>query len=158
MINRKNLAILADWLENNTSDEQFDMEDYLMVTEPCFKPWVGPSEKVNRCNTVGCALGNGSFCPELAPAKGETSWGRYCYDTYGFREDDAPWVFLFSQEWADSKYPTRLDAVNRIRHVVDMSDGDLNVFLADTKGLPVDKMAEEAGLRPEADARRLIHE
>ena len=113
-MNKKNLALLANWLiENNdqlVEDHAFHMEffrgDWINDT------WRTNSDLSFSCGTVGCAIGHApnSKIPELAAnaedflgvsASGR-AWANYSERVFGLVSDDDPeWDFCFDSDWAN---------------------------------------------------------
>lgn len=131
MINKQNLAIAADFLEQNVSEEQFHMGMFMKN-----------GRIQHLCGTVGCAIGWASFCPELLPVDsefmrltGRLDFDTYCERVFGFNDDDCIWNFLFGAEW-ETIDNTVKGAVARIRWIVNGGNiVDLHGYYNDSSNL-----------------------
>lgn len=132
-----NLTKLADFIENEVKDEQFDMSWYRQTFDKK-RDRVVLCQFIskNDCGTVGCALGWG---PWVVPPifedfrSGELAWDRYC-DNHFFDDHSDDYDYLFSSSWTDREPgASRMDAVGRIRHYV-KHDGDMDFIIKNLGG------------------------
>ena len=116
-----NLSKLADYLESNVKDEQFNMTYFRMDK---IDPKSGVIHDVqytssSDCGTIGCALGYGPFVVE--PSLCDYDDGTLSFIKYSDRNfinaKNELWNYLFSEQW-EKLSPSRLSAVSRIRNVV----------------------------------------
>ena len=102
------LALTIDYIENEVSDEQIDMETY-----------------ENTCNSTGCIVGHSAnaklwgglglaesgrlaayqFSPYFDNGLGVDAiffaWDKYCRNTFGLSVDRSLGLFMFGSNWAD---------------------------------------------------------
>ncbi len=119
-INRKDLTLLADYLEKLPEGyDNFDMSSF--IKDDC-----GPKEtasKQNLCGTAGCAIGHAPFVKGIpAPFDGEY-WSDYsdriAFNKSGFisNEHETLWFFMFGGVWVNIDN-TPHGAARRIRAVL----------------------------------------
>lgn len=123
--NKENLTKLADFVEENISQENFDMFVYRRDrTNGVPTAFFG----FNDCGTVGCLLGWAPFVKGLEPKdshfefsshhnKDFLDFETYSEDFFGLETYSDEWVCLFSGDWkmVDN---TVTGAVKRIRDFV----------------------------------------
>ena len=123
-MNKQNLLKLADFLENNVTQEMFNMDSYRMHENGACTQFYSKTE----CGTVGCALGWSPLIEGLEFTDAEYNVNSKDYSFYNycdrvFNLDDnsnyrsPQWDFLFSAEW--TKFDnTPKGAANRIKFLV----------------------------------------
>lgn len=128
----KNLAKLADYLENNVKDSQFNMT---YMRGDGFGYYCDFKSKTD-CGAVGCALGWAPFIIKVKSDDFESfsedpkslDFNKYADRVFGTGDDmrnSAQWCYMFDYKWADSpRQSTRKAAVKRIRNLVD-SEGKI---------------------------------
>lgn len=110
-----NLTKLADFLEKELTDKQFNIRNYL-TDEGSECKIVIPKEY--ECGTIGCAIGWAPF------ALGNEGWDgksfcRYAESNFGCSDSDEDiGTYMFSSDWYGTPQETRLATVDRIREVV----------------------------------------
>ncbi len=111
----ENLSKLADFLETEVKDHQFDMEHYMLRENGL----VAVCEEVPECGTVGCAIGWASSL-FFNDAMDSMYWCDFSARVFGssFFDDDLTWCFLFDADWAKSPKSSRKDTINRIRKFI----------------------------------------
>lgn len=113
---KENLKRLADWIEKNITQEQFDMSHYR--TDGVGHMVVFRS--INDCGTVGCLVGWSPFVPKLKPLKKEYHKSAPYeldidkYESRIFDTNSFDWRFLFSDWWANEDN-TLEGAIKRLR-------------------------------------------
>lgn len=110
----KNLTKLADFLETEVTDKQFDIGTYLSTVESSY---VGVDKIVPECGTVGCAVGWASslFYKE---ALRSWTWTDFQKEVFGCDDWDSgvgEYMFHYSQPRGQR---TRKATIKRIRKVV----------------------------------------
>lgn len=110
-IKRNNLLKLADFLENNYSNINFDMKYYKTLSHSNI---IHSPISEYKCETVACALGYGPLAG-IKPLLGET-WG--AYGARNFVDNFSQFDFIFGSTW---RYfdNTPLGAAARIRYFLD---------------------------------------
>ena len=115
-MNKLNLDKLADFLENEITDEQFDMKYYRSNNGRN----VNFISK-NHCGTVGCALG---WSPFIIPEQNEDfsclrlDFGKYLERVFNIDENSIYYEYMFGFKWTYTGFEsTRLAAIGRIRDV-----------------------------------------
>lgn len=115
-MNKENLALLANWIETNVTQEHFDMGFY-RSHEGSIKYFVN----VNDCGTCGCCLGWGPFVPGLEVIEDDFKiddllsfyhYGQRIFELTAYQHN-----FIFDGSWA------RIDnsvegAVKRVRYLI----------------------------------------
>lgn len=121
-INRKDLTLLADYLEKLPQDyENFDMDKF----EKKGRLLSEVTEWDNLCGTAGCAVGHAPFVQGISRPKENEWWGEYSdritFDknlvVYKSGEHDDLWDFLFGSNWVHVDN-TPQGAARRIRAVL----------------------------------------
>lgn len=117
-----NLSLLADYLEHNVKDEQFDMADMRQSLDSSGNRYPATFRNRHNCGTIGCVLGWAPFVPELDYTDDEylgttLDWNAYAERLFVEDTDSAEWDWLFS-EWWEERDNTRMGAVKRIRDYV----------------------------------------
>ena len=115
--NLKNLKKLADFLEKEITDEQFDISSYIEDTTKSGRITV--HTEVDFCGAVGCAIGWAS-CLFYEEAKASPEWSIFARKVFGTHDIyDAVGIYMFSSKWERvNKEKTRLATIKRIREVV----------------------------------------
>ena len=103
-MNRKNLRILADYLESKKLKAAFSMETYSADGES-YKP---------NCGAVGCAIGHGPYAG--IPKRVSESWDAYDTRVFGLQGEALRWCF--SSRWAEIDN-TPEGAAKRIRYLLE---------------------------------------
>lgn len=122
---KKNLLKLANYLENNVTQEMFDMKLYRMDSKGNSVIYTSKAE----CGTVGCALGYGPFVIGLETKEEDFIRGSnyhylafyyYCKRVFNLDSDinSERWEFLFGSDWVNHDN-TPLGAAARIRYLVE---------------------------------------
>lgn len=139
MVNFENLQKLRDWLAAN--DVPFDMCQYRGYgygrraenPKACdLDGYLLKGKIPPECGSHGCTLGWSIIVPGLEPVatdfrvcgvlppQAQLNYGDYCERVYGIDAGkiDGLWDFLFSSEWADTKYSSKEDAIARLDFVI----------------------------------------
>ena len=118
-INIENLTKLADFLENEVKDEQFDIYAYRKKFGDDY-PFFSKSD----CGSVGCALGWLPFVCNTEDLQacnriGEVDFGELSKRVLGLEEFSLFGQYMFSSRWADNEHEkTREATIRRIRNVI----------------------------------------
>lgn len=120
------LSKLADFLETEIGNKQFNMEKYRAEQSDNFSDNETNSCSFidkNNCGTIGCALGWGPFVTRTQNSdftdNYSLDWHRFSKRAFGLDLNNNEASYLFSGDWAKSvKGKTRMAAVKRIRAVV----------------------------------------
>lgn len=124
-MNKENLTKLANFLESEISDKQFNIDHFRSNEEGRGTEFINK----NNCGTIGCAVGWSPFVIDVVESDYDIfdktlSFGKYCNRTLINTLTDR-WVYMFSDEWAKTEFDSRLDCVKRIRNVVNgLSESD----------------------------------
>lgn len=122
MPHMENLLKMADWLETQCPQEQFDM-NHFMSKYPLDAASLGMDTALTSCNTVGCVIGSIPKVFGIFP-KSASSDRAFDFDWVGlgYRVFDVfygnHWDWMFAGEW---KYidNTPIGAAKRIRYFVE---------------------------------------
>ena len=121
-MNKENLTILANFLENNISDDMFEMwywrsgKDtdcgvYCKLAEP--RQVLQGHED---CGSLGCAIGWAPTCDDL-PVADYKFWDTYIHNVFDLDSFSDEYSFMFNANW--SKWDNTVKGcVERIRKVV----------------------------------------
>lgn len=118
-INIENLTKLADFLENEVKDEQFDIYAYRKKFGDDY-PFFSKSD----CGTVGCALGWLPFISSdkdvhICSFSGEVDFGELSKRVLGLYEFGPFGQYMFSSKWVNYEQErTREATIRRIRNVI----------------------------------------
>ena len=118
-INIENLTKLADFLESEVKDEQFDIYAYRKKFGEDY-PFFSKSD----CGSVGCALGWLPFISsaedvQVCSRSGEVDFGVLSKRVLGVEEFSLFGQYMFSSRWADNDHEkTREATIRRIRNVI----------------------------------------
>lgn len=127
-MNKENLKKLADWIEINLTEDQFDMKAYRQDDQGTRVGF----HSINNCGTVGCLLGWAPFVPglevigdELIETHPKLFSGNHvlCFESYSQRVFNlnslqCEWDYLFEGRWARYQ-PTLKEAVQRVRTIIE---------------------------------------
>lgn len=109
-----NLEKLADFLENEITNKQFDISEYRQNNEQCMY-----GTHKHYCGTIGCAIG---WIPEALDIKvvGNTTYKNLANTYVGCDDDDFNiGTYMFDSDWSiQSRGFTRKATIKRIREVV----------------------------------------
>ena len=118
-INIENLTKLADFLESEVKDEQFDIYAYRKKFGEDY-PFFSKSD----CGTVGCALGWLPFISSandvsMCSRSGEVDFGALSKRVLGIEEFSPLGKYMFSSRWVNYEQErTREATIRRIRNVI----------------------------------------
>lgn len=135
-MNKTNLNKLADYLiALPAAYKGFDMGGYC-GTKIDGGSYKQPSEVLNSCGSVGCAVGHGPYVSGLE-AIAEDSWAGYIMRVFGVDGEGIEYGWLFSGNWTYTDN-TALGAALRIRYMLehgipDNFDSDLLGDNSDTE-------------------------
>jgi hypothetical protein len=139
-----NLARLADFLENEITNKQFNIETFRQADGLGFCEFKSKSD----CGTIGCALGWSPFAipyvkedfsltrnwslnsnePEWVKTLDFWKYGLRVFGLDSHQSDDeeqgALWSYMFSEDWAKTKGASRKATIKRIRKVIE-NNGEL---------------------------------
>lgn len=128
-MNKENLLKLADYLENNVTQEQFHMHTFRQRPN---RATGGLNSlgfvSLNDCGTIGCAAGWGPFVKGLELIKNDFKAysdkptvdfvTEYIPRVFGIEMEHEEWDFVFSGAW--EKFDnTPKGAANRIKYLVE---------------------------------------
>jgi hypothetical protein len=118
-MNKDNLTLLANYLEDNVTDEQFDMSRYSNGDRASEEP-------EHICGTVACALGWAPLI--IPPEEGDYMSAVYNYyfdyEAYSkrvFNLTPEQWLWCFDGRWSAFE-PTVGEAVARIRRLIETDE------------------------------------
>lgn len=118
------LSRLADFLENNVKNDQFNIKYYR--TDEYGKCTTFYSK--HNCGTVGCALGWAPFAFKLNKTyrdfDGEYFFPKISEKFLGINDRES-WVYLFDSKWFYTPQATRKATIKRIRNFVN-NNGNLD--------------------------------
>lgn len=134
-----NLAMLADFLQKEVTDKQFNIKNFRMKNSKILTPF----KSLNDCGSIGCALGWAPFVIKPAESTYEVfydyfdhtvttklSFESYSEEAFGCTvNDNSLGDFMFGGVWGvDKVQRTRLATVKRIREVVEAEGEFLSGF------------------------------
>lgn len=118
-MNKDNLKKLADWLEENVTENRFDMAHFRSNGSGSYAEFISLLD----CGTAGCALGWAPFVPGLGSKKRNKNFWNYGAEIFDLDSESYEWDYIFSSFWRH--FDNSIEgAINRIREVVNGKEID----------------------------------
>lgn len=119
--NIKNLEKLANFLETEITDKQFDIGTILKNRNHNYSSRYlpAPNEIMEECGTVGCAIGWSSALFYKHALKYD-DWGEFSDSLFGVNLGHPVGAYMFSDSWSEVRtQKSRKATIKRIREVID---------------------------------------